>query len=206
MELDLISLFGLLCTAVLIGWNPRTPAPPPHLGSYTRALLVSQDRRQDFVTPDKVRLHTGDIGDLSSTPHWFSLLLSPPYGVGAQNNDWYRGTTSYFSPIAYRESSHLGARALLGTLWYGLAISVDYLCWGEGLFYFKLFLHLPSLRLYEREEGSAICGLGLKRTNILTWCPPIWAPWWGPGTCAPLWEAARGGYPEKRGFSCRPWD
>ncbi len=30
--------------------RPRTP-PPPHLGSYTRALLVSLDRRHLFVTP-----------------------------------------------------------------------------------------------------------------------------------------------------------
>ncbi len=31
----------------------ETPQPPPplHLGSYTRALLVSQDRRHLFVTP-----------------------------------------------------------------------------------------------------------------------------------------------------------
>ncbi len=27
------------------------PTPPPHLGSYTRAPLVSQDRRHLFVTP-----------------------------------------------------------------------------------------------------------------------------------------------------------
>jgi hypothetical protein len=27
MELDLRSLFGLLCTAVLIGWGPATPPP-----------------------------------------------------------------------------------------------------------------------------------------------------------------------------------
>ncbi len=32
---------------VLFGWDPA----PPHLGSYTRALLVSQDRRHLFVTP-----------------------------------------------------------------------------------------------------------------------------------------------------------
>ncbi len=36
-------------TAVLIGWYP--PTPPPHLESYTRALLVSKDRRHLFVTP-----------------------------------------------------------------------------------------------------------------------------------------------------------
>ncbi len=51
MELDLQSLFRLLCT-VLIGWDPTTPPPPPpHLGSYTRALLVSIDRGHLFVTP-----------------------------------------------------------------------------------------------------------------------------------------------------------
>ncbi len=51
MESDLQSLFGLLCSAVLIDWEPATPPLPPHFGSYTRALLVSQDRRHFFVTP-----------------------------------------------------------------------------------------------------------------------------------------------------------
>ncbi len=50
--LDLQSSFGLLCTTVLIGWDPAaTPPPPSHLGSYTRALLASQDRRHLFITP-----------------------------------------------------------------------------------------------------------------------------------------------------------
>ncbi len=31
--------------------KPRKPPPPPHLGSYMRALLVSQGRRHLFVTP-----------------------------------------------------------------------------------------------------------------------------------------------------------
>jgi len=48
---DLQNLFGLLCTAALIGWDPATPSLPPHLGLYTRALLVSQDRRHLFITP-----------------------------------------------------------------------------------------------------------------------------------------------------------
>jgi hypothetical protein len=48
MELDLQYLYGLLCTAVLIGCHP---SPPPHLASYTRSLLVSQARRHLFVTP-----------------------------------------------------------------------------------------------------------------------------------------------------------
>jgi hypothetical protein len=51
MELVLHSLFGLLCTAVLTGRDPTAPPLPPLLGSYTRELLVSQDRRHLFVTP-----------------------------------------------------------------------------------------------------------------------------------------------------------
>jgi hypothetical protein len=35
---------------ILIGWDPAPP-PPPHLGSYTRALLVSPDWRHLFVSP-----------------------------------------------------------------------------------------------------------------------------------------------------------
>jgi hypothetical protein len=44
MELDLQSLFGLLC------FMAETLQLPP-LPAYTRALLVSQDRRNLFVTP-----------------------------------------------------------------------------------------------------------------------------------------------------------
>jgi hypothetical protein len=59
MELDLQSLFGLHvkwcahCTTVYsLADTPEPPALPPHFGgSYTRALLVSQDRRHLFVTP-----------------------------------------------------------------------------------------------------------------------------------------------------------
>ncbi len=51
MELDLQSLFGLLCTAGLISLNPATP-PPPRIWAHRRGrLLVSQDRRHLFVTP-----------------------------------------------------------------------------------------------------------------------------------------------------------
>ncbi len=55
MEIDLQSLFWLLCTTVLCThWlRSATSPPPPHSGSDTRALLVSQDRRHlfYFVTP-----------------------------------------------------------------------------------------------------------------------------------------------------------
>ncbi len=53
MELVLHSLFGLHVYSCAHGLRPRnTPPPlPPHWGSNTRALLVSQDRRHLFVTP-----------------------------------------------------------------------------------------------------------------------------------------------------------
>jgi hypothetical protein len=44
---------GSMCTAVGTHWLRlrNSPPPPPHLGSNTRALLVSQDIRHLFVTP-----------------------------------------------------------------------------------------------------------------------------------------------------------
>ncbi len=47
MELDLPNIVGLpvhSCAHWLRTCNPPPPPIPPHLGSYTRALLVSQDR------------------------------------------------------------------------------------------------------------------------------------------------------------------
>ncbi len=56
IELDLKSLFGLHapCAQVYSLDESETlqpPPPPRRLGSYTRAMLVSQDRRLLFVTP-----------------------------------------------------------------------------------------------------------------------------------------------------------
>jgi hypothetical protein len=51
IKLDLRSLFGLHVYSCTHWLRPRNPSPTPHLGSYTRALLVSQDRRHLFVTP-----------------------------------------------------------------------------------------------------------------------------------------------------------
>jgi hypothetical protein len=50
---DLQSLFEV-CVYVQLYSLAETPQPqplPPHLVSYTRALLVSQDRRHLFMTP-----------------------------------------------------------------------------------------------------------------------------------------------------------
>ncbi len=56
MDLDIQSLFGLLCTSVLIGREQATTPHPPHLGLYARALLVSQGRRHLFVTTCSYRM------------------------------------------------------------------------------------------------------------------------------------------------------
>jgi hypothetical protein len=51
MELDLQSLFGLHAYSCTHRLRPRNSPLPPHLGSYSRAPMVSQDRRHLFVTP-----------------------------------------------------------------------------------------------------------------------------------------------------------
>ncbi len=52
MEEDLQSLFGLHVYSCIHYLRPRnSPSPPLQLGSYTRALLVSQNRRHIFLTP-----------------------------------------------------------------------------------------------------------------------------------------------------------
>ncbi len=55
-----------MCTAVLIGWDPATP-PPPHLDSYTKALLVNKDRRPLFVI----------LGVSLSSSYWTKGLFNP---------------------------------------------------------------------------------------------------------------------------------
>ncbi len=51
--------------------TPQLPHLPRHLGSYTKALLVSQDRRHLFVTPWFCRL------DCSLAYYWEMLDLNP---------------------------------------------------------------------------------------------------------------------------------
>jgi hypothetical protein len=51
MELDLQSLFWAPVYSCTHWQRPRNSPPPPHLGSYARALLVSQDRRHLFCNP-----------------------------------------------------------------------------------------------------------------------------------------------------------
>jgi hypothetical protein len=56
MELDLQSYLGSMCTTVLI-CDSASPPPPPAFGLiYTRALLVSRERRHLFVTPCSIEM------------------------------------------------------------------------------------------------------------------------------------------------------
>ncbi len=78
MERDLQSLFGLLCTAVLIGWDPATP-PSPRIWAHIRGrYLGSQDRRHLFVTPGTIRQMCGLKTAFSQSAFtWF-----PGHGLG----------------------------------------------------------------------------------------------------------------------------
>ncbi len=51
MESDLPSLFGLLCTAVLIGGDPAALSLPPVIYSYEGAQLVSQRKTTSLCNP-----------------------------------------------------------------------------------------------------------------------------------------------------------
>ncbi len=77
MELDLQSLFGLppciQLYSILIGRGPATP--PPHLGLYTRALLVN--RRHLFVTTwseGTVTLSVFSVFTLSEKEQFLTIL------------------------------------------------------------------------------------------------------------------------------------
>ncbi len=75
----------VMCTAVLIGWDPQLPHPPAlGLVQYTRALLVSKDRRHLFVTPwlNDMKLHfllACDSAYFSQTKFWRILPLRNVY-------------------------------------------------------------------------------------------------------------------------------
>jgi hypothetical protein len=78
-----------MCTAVLIGWE-LTPHKPPHLGSYTRALLVSQDGRHLFVTPflDIFPVLGQGITIMYHFQAWFCLVSRPFFTLDIWNFIW----------------------------------------------------------------------------------------------------------------------
>ncbi len=92
IELNLQSLFGLhvySCTHWLRPHN--TPPIPPHLGSYTRALLVSQDRRHLCITP----WSRGKIEGIR-----FNQLTQQRWEPRGRQSDWSVGSRSQSAPPA----------------------------------------------------------------------------------------------------------
>ncbi len=128
-------------TAVLIGWGPKPDPPPtpisPHFGSYTRALLVSQDRRHLFVTPlfwaviyvknqvtsNSCRPST-TRGQTSSTKnnHWNRWGRERAGGGGGITpNDLYLSINNIFLSA---EFSHNTAHKIKSFIWAPPALSV----------------------------------------------------------------------------------
>ncbi len=119
METDLQSLFGLLCTAVLIGATPQLP-PPLAFGLilYTRALLVSLERRHLFVTPCLNSTAPVGLWALRWVPRWYGRRQTwwrrPGRAwpsTGRRRDRWTRGRSAPGRPTGTRG----GPRAALRT-------------------------------------------------------------------------------------------
>jgi hypothetical protein len=67
-----------MCAAVFIGSDPPQLPPPPHLGSDTRALLVSQDRGRLFVTP-WAEIYSPRLTMPTLQRSWFRQPPPPPH-------------------------------------------------------------------------------------------------------------------------------
>ncbi len=94
MELDLQSLFGLLCTAVLTE-TPQLPHSPSIWAHIRRALLGSQDRRHLFVTSLELSNKCAD---------WRLILVSLPLpgsqGMGEGGTEELTFTSTWLLSIA----------------------------------------------------------------------------------------------------------
>ncbi len=85
MELELQSLFGLLCTAVLIGWDPATTPLPPHLG------VIGQTRKTTSLCKSLVRPHPllqQASGYWKTTWTGFLHIFQISYLIHADKESW----------------------------------------------------------------------------------------------------------------------
>ncbi len=134
------SLFGLQVYSIAqrIGWDPVTPITPPppsHLGSYTRALLVSQDRRRLFVTPCSY----GNLPPNFLTSSWkgggiyvecvwqrnMFTLCSPQFQAGANNP----ATLLKWQVQIRRKSSSISLYHMVTQADATRSGSTDFYCW-----------------------------------------------------------------------------
>ncbi len=98
---------------------------PPHLGSYTRALLVSQDRRHLFVTPCNDRSVdfpqcSDDIDRTSSSPSSLRLRWSDPisHWLCVRYVGWYNSLnlelTDFNGPMRWLPGRKVLIKSLTG--------------------------------------------------------------------------------------------
>ncbi len=72
--------------------------------------------------------------------HW-------PHWLIPQSNELTRGPLEIVHHFRYKGGVHIGARALHAKIWYGLAISLAYPSWEEGVISSFKWFYLPSLRV-----------------------------------------------------------
>ncbi len=110
--------------------RPRNP-PPPHLGSYTRALLVSQDRRHLLVTPG---------GSKSSSS---SVILVTSENDCVLSNVLYTLKADYINLLPCLAPSTNGTVYVLCAKFYLNIYFIFYIFW----FYFLLEVHYCICKL-----------------------------------------------------------
>jgi hypothetical protein len=109
MELDLQSLFGLHVHSCTHWLRLRNLPPAPHLprlGSYTRALLVSQDSRHLFVTLHTInkqpclRFYNQHQQLLAQQQQQLSGKQPPPAASSGKKGAAKRGKDSHLSQVS----------------------------------------------------------------------------------------------------------
>ncbi len=149
-----------MCTAVLIGWDPAPP--PPHLGSYTRALYiwVSQDRRHLFVTP-ALDAWLWTLSWNNSAALFQCCYITVNFATAASQNGfstftplWSSSSTYFILSLKTRIHGNKHSEPFFHSL--GMGKNRDYLlCVGFHSFGVFLKKHLPLLVLLRKSSWSS---------------------------------------------------
>ncbi len=105
-------------TAVQIGWDPATATSPipPHWDSYTRAFLVSKDRRHLFVTLCRRRYPTFSCGLSFHDPNILFLFTFPHFNLSSFLN---LSTVHLSLPSKGLRSFSFGSQETTPSIWIG---------------------------------------------------------------------------------------
>ncbi len=88
MELDLKILFGLGIQLYSLAETPPTTQLPPHLGSYTGSLLVSQDTLTTSLCNPLLHNKGKFFSAKISRAKWFGATLCPRGNTEEENNGY----------------------------------------------------------------------------------------------------------------------